>query len=233
MRGPGTRTGTGTEGGYRSKSAAILLHDPTEPAGLVEELLAARGIAPRAHRLDLVGTLPPGLDNGPIILMGGPMSANDQEAHPWLAEEEAFVRDAVASGRPVLGICLGAQVIARALGARVYPSVPEIGWRTLAGVPGDPLFPPIFSAFELHGETFDLPAGARLLATGDEVSHQAFAAGSALGLQFHLEATPAIIEAWTADLPAEERERCRSATKVHLPAARRLLDGVLDYLLRE
>ncbi len=217
----------------RLKAVSILVHDATEPPGLLEERLTARGIATRVHRLDLVGTLPPDLDAGPIIIMGGPMSANDQDAYPWLAEEEALVRDAVAGGRPVLGICLGAQVIARALGARVYPSVREIGWRTLGGIPGNPLFPPSFFAFELHGETFDLPPGARLLATGVDVPHQAFAAGSALGLQFHLEATPAIIEGWTADLPEDERTRCGSPTAAHLPEARRLLDRVLDYFLRE
>lgn len=233
MRSPGTRPGTETEVTGSPKTAEILLHDPTEPAGLVEELFAARGILSRVHRLDLMGALPPGLDPGPIVLMGGPMSANDQDIFPWLAEEEALVRDAIRSGRPVLGICLGAQVMARALGARVYPSVPEIGWRTLAGVPNNPLFPPGFSAFEMHGETFDLPPGAHLVATGVDVPHQAFVAGSALGLQFHLEATPAMIETWTADLTEEERAGCRSATEEHLPGARRLLDGVLDYLLRE
>lgn len=233
MRSPGTRDEAGTGVVGRSKNASILLHDPTEPAGLIEGLFTARGIPTQVHRLDLMGTLPPGLGPGPIVLMGGPMSANDQDTYPWLAEEEALVRDAIRSGRPVLGICLGAQVIARALGARVYPSVPEIGWRTLAGVQNNPLFPPGFSAFEMHGETFDLPLGARLVATGFDVSHQAFVAGSALGLQFHLEATPAIIETWTADLPSEERGRYRSATEEHLPEARRLLDGVLHYLLRE
>ena len=212
---------------------ALLLHDPSEPAGMIREMLEARGVAHETHLLCETGSLPAGLDRAGLVLMGGPMSVNDVDAYPWLGEEQALIRDAVDAGRPVLGVCLGAQLIARSLGARVYPSVPEHGWQTLAGIAGNPLFPPEFSAFELHGETFDLPPGAALLATGDAVRHQAFAVGSALGLQFHLEATPDVIAAWTADLPAADRETCAALTVRQLPAARRLLGGVLDYLLRE
>jgi len=211
---------------------AVLLHDPIEPPGMIADLLDSRGQRHEIHRLYEEG-LPAGLDRAGLVLMGGPMSVNDQDRYPWLEDEQALIRDAVGDGRPVLGVCLGAQLIARALGARVYPSVPEHGWRTLSGVAGNPLFPREFSAFELHGETFDLPPGAALLATGDAVRHQAFAVGSALGLQFHLEATPDVIAAWTADLPAADRETCAALTVRQLPAARRLLGGVLDYLLRE
>ncbi len=200
---------------------------------MICDLLESRGVRHEIHRLYEAEGLPAGLDRAGLVLMGGPMSVNDQDRHPWLEDEQALIRDAVGDGRPVLGVCLGAQLIARALGARVYPSVPERGWRTLAGAPRNPLFPPAFPAFELHGETFDLPEGATLLATGDAVRHQAFAIGSALGLQFHLEATPAVIAAWTADLPGAEREGCAAETARHLPAARRLLVDVLDYLLRE
>ena len=211
---------------------AVLLHDPAEPAGVIEELLAARGHSAATVRLDETNEVPGGLDGAALVLMGGPMSANDEVLHPWLADEKALVRHAVGAGRPVLGICLGAQVIASALGARVYPSEQEVGWRALAGAPGNPLFPPVFQAFELHGETFDLPAGAVLLATGERVPHQAFAVGSAVGLQFHLEATAPMIAAWGASLPAEERARCAAETARHLPSARRLCGDVLDYVLR-
>ena len=123
-------------------------------------------------------------------------------------------------------------MIASALGARVYSSEREIGWRTLKGVPGNPIFPPSFPAFELHGETFDLPAGAVLLATGGRVPHQAFAVGSAVGLQFHLEATAPMIAAWSASFPASERDRCATGTALHLPESHRLCEAVLDYVLR-
>ena len=136
------------------------------------------------------------------------------------------------AGRPVLGVCLGAQVIAAALGARVYSSEREVGWRALAGVPGNPIFLPTFPAFELHGETFDLPAGAVLLAMSDRVPRQAFAIGSAVGLQFHLEATAPMIAAWTADLPETEQERCAAETERDAREAHRLCGAVLDYVLR-
>ncbi len=210
----------------------ILLHDPAEPAGLIDGLLSAKGRSAVTVRLDETNEVPGGLDEAAIVLMGGPMSANDEVGHPWLASEKALVRRAVGAGRPVLGICLGAQVIASALGARVYPSEREVGWRTLTGMSGNPVFPPTFPGFELHGETFDLPAGAVLIATGDRVPHQAFAVGSAVGLQFHLEATAPMIAAWSASLSVSERGRCATETGLHQPESYRLCEAVLDYVLR-
>lgn len=211
---------------------AVLLHDPAEPAGVIEELLAARGHSAAIVRLDETNEFPGWIGEAALVLMGGSMSTNDESAYPWLIEEKALVRDAVGDGRPVLGVCLGAQLIASALGARVYRSVREIGWETLTGLSDQQLFPGTFSAFELHGETFDLPAGAVLLATGEHVPHQAFAVGSAVGLQFHLEATAPMIAAWTADLPETEQERCAAETERDAREAHRLCGAVLDYVLR-
>jgi len=199
---------------------------------MFDELLEARALPTETVRLDETNEFPGWTANAALVLMGGPMSVNDEHAYPWLKEEKALVRDAVEAGRPILGVCLGAQLIASALGARVYRSVPEIGWRTLTGLPDETLFPRRFSAFELHGETFDLPPGAVLFATGDRVPHQAFAVGSAVGLQFHLEATAPMIAAWSASLPASERARCVTETAHHLPSARSLCGTVLDYVLR-
>lgn len=126
----------------------------------------------------------------------------------------------------------------RAAGARDLPRRTRLslGRRnrgtTLAGVPGNPIFPPVHPAFELHGETFDLPPGALLLAPVASVRHQAFSIGSALGLQFHLGATPGMIAAWATGL-APTGSDCRSAeTARYAKNARRLCVRVLDYVLR-
>jgi GMP synthase (glutamine-hydrolysing) len=130
------------------------------------------------------------------------MSVND--SLPWLRQEERFLTAAISSGVPVLGICLGAQLLAKCLGARVYPMRhKEIGWYpvnfTEAGL-GDPLFEGLDAdetVFQWHGDTFDLPAGAVHLAASELCANQAFRAGANLyGLQFHPEVTPEIIASW-------------------------------------
>ncbi len=169
-------------------------HVPFEGLGSIEPWLLARG-----HTITRTGffagePIPDPASVDMLVVMGGPMSVNDETDHPWLKAEKAFVRDIIATGKPVLGICLGAQLIASALGARVYPNRErEIGWLPIAGVSGDEGFrlPPQSQVFQWHGETFDLPPGARLLATSPACTNQAFQLGErVIGLQFHLETTP-------------------------------------------
>ncbi|MFS8823264.1 gamma-glutamyl-gamma-aminobutyrate hydrolase family protein, partial [Synechococcus sp. W60.2] len=100
-----------------------------------------------------------------LIVMGGPMSANDESTFPWLVQEKEFIRNAIEAGKSILGICLGAQLIASAMGARVFPNpVKEIGWWPVQGIqPANELafrFPPSIEVFHWHGETFELPPGA-------------------------------------------------------------------------
>ena len=131
-----------------------------------------------------------------LVVMGGPMSVNDEDDFPWLVSEKQFIREAINSGKPVLGICLGAQLIASATGAKVYRnSLKEIGWFPIYGISSKDgsifSFPLSVKVFHWHGETLDLPSGATLLAKSDGCENQAFQIGkSVIGLQFHLETTP-------------------------------------------
>ena len=178
-------------------------HVPFEHLGLIEPALNSRGVAFDYADLYVDGApVPKPEDYAGLIFMGGPMSAND--ALPWLAREIRWIEQAVRRGQPVLGVCLGAQLIAKALGARVYRNpAKEIGWFDVEFTPDaarDHLFAEAASrelVFHWHGETFDLPAGSVHLAFSDACRHQAFRVGQyAYGLQFHLEVTPAMIDDW-------------------------------------
>ena len=128
-----------------------------------------------------------------IKIMGGPMSVHDEVDFPWLVEEKKFLRDAISAGIPMLGICLGAQLLASALGAEVYKcSQKEIGWFDIAKVPNAGFqFPDTITVFHWHGETFTLPEGAVQLARSAACEQQAFQFNdNVIGLQFHLETTP-------------------------------------------
>lgn len=146
-----------------------------------------------------------------LLILGGPMGANDVNQYPYLLKLEELVREAAARDIPTVGICLGGQIIARALGAVVGPnSVQEIGWSPIVVEPRGQVsrlfyqMPPMFSVFQWHEDTFSLPAGAVLLASSEKCRHQAFVVGSNIwALQFHLEVTPAMIEDW-CQIYAEE-----------------------------
>jgi len=181
----------------------VFRHVPFEDLGRIEPVLRSANL--RVRYIDLFDNPArlPALDSaGGLILMGGPMSANDDLA--WLKRELELVAEACRRRLPVLGICLGAQLIARALGARVYRNpVKEIGWYPVyftEAAASDPLFCGLAgpeTVFHWHGETFDLPQGAVWLARSEACPHQAFRWGSAVyGLQFHLEVTPAMIADW-------------------------------------
>jgi len=138
-------------------------------------------------------------DSDLLILMGGPMSVNDHEKYPWLANEKRAIEKVLKSKLPILGICLGAQLIANVLGSRVFPNnFKEIGWYPVEGVEREPggsdLLPDKFEAFHWHGETFDIPDGARHIARSEACENQAFIYKDRVAaFQFHLETTPSIL----------------------------------------
>jgi GMP synthase-like glutamine amidotransferase len=174
---------------------AVLQHVEFEGPAAVAGWAAGRGFPLRVFHLYRDATLPSPSDFDMLTVMGGPMSANDEAQLGWLGPEIALVREAIAADKTVLGICLGAQIITRALGARVYPgSAKEIGWFPVQRRAGShPLFdglPDRLTPIHWHGETFDLPHEAQLLAKSKITENQAFAIGQrVLGLQFHIEAT--------------------------------------------
>lgn len=135
------------------------------------------------------------------VFMGGPMNVDEVERHPALAAEHEWLAEAVERGMPVLGICLGAQLLARALGAEVRSGeAPEIGFAPVeVSDPDDPLLgglAPRTEVLHWHGDVFDLPPGAEQLASSDRTDCQAFRAGNAWGVLFHPEADLALVEAW-------------------------------------
>jgi GMP synthase-like glutamine amidotransferase len=185
------------------------------PAGLVGEAIREAGAEIVTVRPDEGQALPDSLDGfAGAVVLGGPQDAWDDATSPWLPKVMDLVNEARGRQVPVLGICLGAQLIARASGAGVYRhSLMEVGFRpvrlTEAGR-RDPLLdgmPETVPLLEWHQDTFDLPEGADLLATGEECANQAFRLGSLVGVQFHPEATAEIVSAWEERMSPEKKQR--------------------------
>jgi GMP synthase-like glutamine amidotransferase len=182
----------------------ILQHIACEPAAAYEDELQARGLSARYLRPYEGDELPDWRAFAGIVAMGGPMGAYDEASHPWLSAEKRLIARAVAGGVPFWGVCLGAQLLAASLGARVSRGrTPEVGVlpvRLTPGAASDPVFesaPPIFDALHWHSDTYELPPGALKLAESEQYEQQAFVFERAYGLQFHLEVSPALVEQWS------------------------------------
>jgi len=194
----------------------VFQHTPSEPLGYFEEIFSEEQIPYEYIRLWDEVPVNEG-DATHLVFLGGPMSVNDEARLPWLKEEKEIIRRAVRKRVPVLGLCLGAQLIASAYGAKVYKYVNETGWYPVhpttdsTGVFAS--FPDTFCVFQMHGETFHLPVGGRLQCRGDLVPHQGFRLGSALGLQFHLEMTEGLIRDWTSGERKFQKEKIVRDTK--------------------
>jgi len=182
----------------RSLRVHHLQHVPFEGLGSMGPYLDSRGHSLSSTHLYLGQDLPPVRDLDWVIVMGGPMGVHDEEQYGWLRQEKAFIRKAIDAGKTVLGVCLGAQLMADALGAAVRRNgFREIGWfpvQTDEGmeltVLGD-VIPPCLDAFHWHGDTFDIPDGAVRLGSSEACRNQGFILDDRiLALQFHLETTP-------------------------------------------
>jgi GMP synthase-like glutamine amidotransferase len=185
----------------------VLQHIACEPPGVFEDVLDERGVELHRVELDEGEPLPDWRDFDAIVAMGGPMSVNDEAELPWLVDEKRLIAQAVRSGTPFWGVCLGVQLLAASLGAPVYAG-PELEVGLLpVELTDEGRADPVFGAFDdglvtlqWHGDTFDLPDGAVRLASSPMYANQAFRFDRAYGAQFHLEVSAEMAREW-AEVP--------------------------------
>lgn len=183
----------------------VFQHDPFEDLGFFAEVLDKQGADYRVLRL-FHGEMP--ADDwqhiGALIILGGPMNTGEEDRFPFLRWEKRIIRAAIDEAVPMLGVCLGAQLIAETLGAKIFHGpVKEIGWSQISITPHGQVdsllgyLPESATVFQWHGDGFELPNGAIHLASSINYKNQAFRLGKSIyGLQFHLEVTPTMIERW-------------------------------------
>ncbi len=182
------------------KPVLVIRHARTEGAGFFGVFLDQKHIPWQMVRIDEGDALPSDIaDYSGLVMMGGPMSVNDDL--PWIAQELNLIRQAMAANKPVLGHCLGGQLISKALGAKVGANpVKEIGWGEVQVTPGshgtDLFGVNAFESFHWHGETFDLPDGAQHLLSSKFCKNQAYQIGKAIAFQCHIEMMEDMVKVW-------------------------------------
>ena len=210
---------------HTMKPVAIFRFSSDDGPGYFASFLDRHSIPWRLFKLDEQDVLPADLDSfSGFVFMGGAMSVNDDL--PWIPPVLALIREAIAKNRPCIGHCLGGQLMSKALGGDVTPNaVKEIGWNPLHAennavarqwLGEDIVDHPNFTTFQWHGETFALPKGATRILTAEACPNQAYVIGNSLGMQCHLEMTPAMIEAWCGDWATENADP--SLASVQTPA---------------
>ena len=209
----------------------VIQHHPVENLGRIAEALAASALAWQYVRSFAGQSVPKDMKGaGGLIVMGGPMGVYEQDRYPFLRDEIRLIEAALKDGRPVLGVCLGSQLLAAALGAKVVKGpAKEIGWhpvKLLAGARDDRLFgdaPDSFIALHWHGDVFDLPAGAVALAASEKTPLQAYRYGeNAYGLLFHIEPDAAIVAGMVLEFAGELEEAGVDGTAIVAAANQRI-----------
>lgn len=211
-------------------TALVLQHVAVEGPGLLGAALQARGVTLRTVRVFAGEPVPARCEADALVIMGGPMGVYEADRHPHLGDERRLIEAALAAGRPLIGTCLGSQLLASALGARVHPNTrKEIGWHEVAltaAAADDPLFaglPSRFTPVHWHGDVFDLPAGAVPLARSALTAHQAFRHGAtAWGLLFHLELDRPQLASWLTAFADELAREGIAPSEITADADRRL-----------
>lgn len=218
----------------------VFQHDPHDGPGYLGEALLRHGASLDIVRLDKGEAVPEISAYNMLLVMGGTMNVYQEDKHPWLVEETRAIRQAVESDKAVLGVCLGGQLLAKALGAQVWiGAAPEIGLTpitlTEAGQT-DPLFKGLspFEAVEWHDDTFDIPTGAVALARSEGCAHQAFRFGErTYGLQFHPEVSPAMLAEWIKEAGEPiDRSSFQRAVEAKAGALQTQADGLIDNFIR-
>lgn len=191
----------------------VLQHVACETAGTIADALARRGVSHRVVRSHTGEEVPESFreDEKGLVVMGGPMAVYESERYPFIRKEMRLIELALKSGRPVLGVCLGSQLLASVLGAPVIPAKhKEIGWFPVKLTPdgiADPLFEAVrsgFYGFHWHGDVFALPKGAVRLAGSELTEVQAYRYGrGAYGMLFHMEVTEPMVREWVRDFGGE------------------------------
>ncbi len=222
--------------------ALVTMHHPDEGPGTLGRFLQGEGVELEVIRLYEGHRLPDSSEGYDLVVsMGGPMGAFDDETYPWLGAEAGLLAEAAGAGKVVVGVCLGAQLLARALGGQVVKSPEkEIGWGEVEltddGL-SDPLFsglPRVLKVFQWHEDMARPPATARILATNTACPVQAFVQGRAYGLQFHVEVDRDIVASWYDDdaARAQALEAWETAGLAMEEAARKIYANLMK-MLRE